>query len=241
MAHARKMRWLTYDPSADLASPEQKAVTATAADDIWTPDQMGKFLDHVSAHRLGGCFALTLLGLRREEVGELRWSDIDLDAGTLRIRQARVDVNGRDTIVTTKTQRSARDLPLPPHELAMVKAMRTFHLRERLAVGRPLAADDLLLSRTDGTRLPVRDYSREFAAQRRAAGLKAIPLGKLRHSNISRMRAAGIAADVVAAWHGHTERMTQAVYGRVTDDRLTAASAVFSGQAVGQVSTFAPK
>ncbi len=41
-------------------------------------------------------------------------------------------------------------------------------------------------------------------------------------------RAAGIAANVVAAWHGHTERMTQAVYGRVTDDRLTAASAVFS-------------
>jgi integrase len=75
----------------------------------------------------------------------------------------------------------------------------------------------------------VRDYSREFAAQRKAAGFKAITLGKLRHSNISRMHAAGIAADVVAAWQGHTERMTQAVYGRVTDDHLTAASAVFSG------------
>jgi len=47
------------------------------------------------------------------------------------------------------------------------------------------------------------------------------------------MRAAGIAADVVAPWHGHTERMTQADYGRVTDDRLTAASAVFSS-VVGQ-------
>jgi integrase len=195
---------------------------------------MGRFLDHVAAHRLGGCFALTLLGLRREEVGGLRWSDIDLDAGALRIRQARVDVNGRDTVVATKTKRSARDLPLPPHELAMVKAMRTVHLRERLAVGRPLADDDLLLSRADGTRLPVRDYSREFAAQRKAAGLKAIPLVKLRHSNISRMRAAGVAADVVAAWHGHTERMTQAVYGRVTDDRLTAASAVFEPRALGQ-------
>ncbi len=67
--------------------------------------------------------------------------------------------------------------------------------------------------------MPVRDYSREFAAQRGAAGLKAITLDKLRHSNISRMRAAGIAADVAAAWHGHTERMTQAVYGRVTDGR----------------------
>lgn len=139
----------------------------------------------------------------------------------------------------TKTDRSARDLPLPPRELAMIKAMRKAHVREHLAIGRPLTEGDLLLSRADGTPLPVRDYSREFAARRKAAGLKAIPLGKLRHSNISRMRAAGIPADVVAAWHGHTERMTMAVYGRVTDDRLTAASAVFSapiGQApaVGQ-------
>ena len=41
---------------------------------------MGKFLDHIAAHRLSGCFALTLLGLRREEVGGLRGSDIDLDS-----------------------------------------------------------------------------------------------------------------------------------------------------------------
>jgi len=234
MVHARKMRWLTYHPAADLDSPEQRGVTATAADDIWTPEQMAKFLDHVTTHRLGGCFALTLLGLRREEVGGLRWSDIELDTGALHIRRARVDVNGRDTIVPTKTERSARGLPVPPRELAMLKAMRSVHLRERLAVGRPLTDADLLLSRVDGTWLPVREYSREFAAQRTAAGLEAITLGKLRHSNISRMRAAGIAADVVAAWHGHTERMTQAVYGRVTDDRLTAAADVFSS-AVGQI------
>ena len=138
-------------------------------------------------------------------------------------------MNGRDTIVPTKTARSARDLPVPPRELSMLKPMRAAHLRERLAVGRPLTDGELLLSRADGTRMPVRDYSREFAAQRAAAGLKAITLGKLRHSNISRMRAAGI-----AAWHGHTERMTQAVYGRVTDDRMIAASAVFSS-AVGQI------
>src|ERR1700752_1075023 len=86
MGHARKMRWLTYDASADLDSPKQKAVTATAADDIWTPEQMGKFLDHVAGQRLGGCFALTLLGLRREEVGGVRWADLDLDPGVLRIR-----------------------------------------------------------------------------------------------------------------------------------------------------------
>jgi integrase len=233
VARARKMRWLTYDPSADLESPEQKAITATAADDIWTPEQMSTFLDHVAAHRLGGCFGLTLLGLRREEVGGLRWSDVALEAGTLRIRQARVDVNGRDTIVATKTERSGRDLPLPPHELAMLKAMRTAHLRERLAVGhlsptmtvafagrRHLVAGSRILPRVHR---PAKGGRAQGNHARQAAALEYLPDTRGRY-----------AADVVAAWHGHTERMTQAVYGPVTDDRLTAASAVFSTSAVGQ-------
>ncbi|WNG83789.1 hypothetical protein C6A86_009105 [Mycobacterium sp. ITM-2016-00316] len=140
-------------------------VPANAENDIHAA---GQFLDHVANHRLAGCFALTLLGLRREEVGGLRWQDIDLETGALRIRQARVDVNGHDTIVTPKTDRSSRDLPLPPRELSMIKTMRAAHLREHLAIGRPLANADLLLSRADGTPLPVREYSREFTAQRTA-------------------------------------------------------------------------
>ncbi|HEY6574458.1 MAG TPA: LuxR C-terminal-related transcriptional regulator [Mycobacterium sp.] len=44
----------------------------------------------------------------------LRWSDIELNTGAPHIRRARVDVNGRDTIVPTKTERSARGLPVRP-------------------------------------------------------------------------------------------------------------------------------
>ena len=213
---------------------ESYAVTATAADDIWTPAQMAKFLDHVTTHRLGGCFALTLLGLRREEVGGLRWSDIELDTGALHIRRARVDVNGRDTIVPTKTERSARGLPVPPRELAMLKAMRSVHPARAPGGGptthrrRPIA-----VTRRWNVATRARILARVCSPthRRRTRGDHA---RQARHSNISRMRAAGIAADVVAAWHGHTERMTQAVYGRVTDDRLTAAADVFSS-AVGQI------
>lgn len=193
---------------------------------------MTVFLDSVADHRLAGCFALTLLGLRREEVGGLRWSDLDLDRGELRIRQARVDVNGHDVVGDPKNARSVRDLPIPARELVMLKAMRTAHLRERMAVGRPLVDSDLILSRIDGTPLPVRDYTRLFTDRRKAAKLPQITLRNLRHSSVSRMRAAGVPADVVAAWHGHSERMTTAVYGRVSDDRLKAASEVFS-KAVG--------
>ena len=115
----------------------------------------------------------------------------------------------------------------------MLKAMRAAHLRERLAVGRPLTDGELLLPRADGTRMPVRDTpanSPPSAPPPASRQSRSASCG----TRISRGCAAGIAADVVAAWHGHTERMTQAVYRRVTDDRMIAASAVFSS-AVGQI------
>ncbi len=252
MAHAVAMRWVSTDPAAHLTPPKQKATRPpapapvqkaegecdghageadqdTAAAGIWTPAQMDTFAAHVVGHRLAGCFALTLLGLRREEVGGLRWCDLDLTDGTLSVVQARVDVNGRNLIEPPKTDRSIRDLPIPARELATLKAMRAVHLRERMQVGNPLCEIDLLMSRPDGTWLPVRDYSREFTRLRKAAKLPPITLRNARHSSVSRMRERGITTDVVASWHGHTERMTMQVYTRVTDDRLKAAAQAISG------------
>jgi hypothetical protein len=143
MATRAKMRWLTYDPSADLESPEQKGVTTTAADDIRTPERMTKFSITLRlTASTAGCAHVARSAPRGGR--RLRWSDIDLETGAM---------------------------PLGSRRLCWASC---------------------------GTRI-----SRGCAP-------------------------AGIAADVVAAWHGPTERMTQAVYGRVTDDRLTAASAVFS-------------
>ncbi|OBG27518.1 hypothetical protein A5764_02875 [Mycobacterium sp. 852002-51057_SCH5723018] len=53
----------------------------------------------------------------------------------------------------------------------------TGHCAETVPARRRLTNNDLLLSRPDGTRWPVRDYSREFTAQHKVAGLTAITLG----------------------------------------------------------------
>jgi hypothetical protein len=63
----------------------------------------------------------------------------------------------------------------------------------------------------------LRSPALQFAVQRATARLEAITLGKLRHSNISRKRPAGICTVV-----------TQVIYGRSPTTRLTAAAAVFS-------------
>ena len=162
MAHAQAMRWIETDPAAATRAPEQHGRAAIDADDVWTPADMRAFLDHVSGHRLAGCFALSLLGLRREEIGGLRWADVDLDAGVLSIRHARMDVNGRDVVVPVKTRRSERELPLPGRERALLAAMAATHSAERKHLTQTkLAPDAQLLSRADGTPLPARSYSQD--------------------------------------------------------------------------------
>ncbi len=51
-----------------------------------------RIADHIKGRRLEAAWTLTLAGLRRSEVLGLCWGHIDLDAGTVTIEQARVDL-----------------------------------------------------------------------------------------------------------------------------------------------------
>ncbi len=73
-----------------LPEPEQTEAAA------WSADQVVTFLDHVRGDRLAALFELVLLyGLRRGEAVGLRWADLDLDAGRLRVRRQLVYLGGR--------------------------------------------------------------------------------------------------------------------------------------------------
>ena len=112
-AHAVTMRWVSHDPAAHLKPPTQKVVVAAHVEDVWTPEEMATFLDSVADHRLAGCFALTLIGLRREEVGGLRWSDIDLTNRTLTIALTKSREGSKQVLKSPKTNSSRRVLSLP--------------------------------------------------------------------------------------------------------------------------------
>ena len=65
------------------------------------------------------------LGLRRGEACGLRWSDIDLRTGEVRIRRSRQVVHGQEVVVAPKTERSARSCWLPRFAVRRLRALRT--------------------------------------------------------------------------------------------------------------------
>jgi integrase len=90
-------------------------------------------LDAVKGHRLEALYRIALsLGLRKGEILGLRWQDIDLDAGTLRIAVSLQIVGGKPILVTPKTNRSRRTLPLSPSLIAALRQHKVRQLEKRV-------------------------------------------------------------------------------------------------------------
>ena len=61
---------------------------------VWSREELKEFLAATQGDRLYAMWVVLLTtGLRRAEVAGLRWSDVDLDPGTLTVRHTRVAVD----------------------------------------------------------------------------------------------------------------------------------------------------
>ncbi|MFN8515013.1 MAG: tyrosine-type recombinase/integrase [Chloroflexia bacterium] len=102
-----------------------------------TQAQARRFLDIVKGDRLEALYAVALsLGLRQGEALGLRWEDVDLDAGEMRVRRTLVKLNGQPfRLSEPKTRQSRRNLPLTPALIAQLRVHRVRQLEERLLVG----------------------------------------------------------------------------------------------------------
>lgn len=68
-------------------------------------------------------FLLVSTGLRRGEALGLQWSDVDLDARTLTVRQSVKTVGGKITLGATKTDGSRRTINVPAETVAILRSL----------------------------------------------------------------------------------------------------------------------
>jgi integrase len=130
-------------------------------------------------------------GLRRGELRGLRWSDVDLDKGILRVERGWDDHEGE---ITGKTRAALRTVPIA----AVLRGELVAH---KLRTGR--GGEALVFGATDERPFEPSTIRRRALAAWEVAGLTPIGLHECRHTFASLMIAAGVNAKALCSYMGH--------------------------------------
>ncbi|MGQ0631794.1 MAG: tyrosine-type recombinase/integrase [Sporichthyaceae bacterium] len=225
------IRWqaMVRNP-AQAADPPR--VSARKEMQTWTGPQLRTFLDSIEDDELRVCWwLLANTGMRRGEVLGLRWSDLDLNAGTLRIIRTLIttDVQRKGSPGmawgTPKTAKGRRTVALDPATVTAVRVHRTRQLKERLALGGDYQDQDLVVCQRDGTPVHPKTVSYQFGKAARNAKLPPIRLHDLRHTHATLALKAGIHPRIVQERLGHANvSITLDTYSHVDLDMQAAAA-----------------
>ncbi len=191
----------------------------------YTPAEARKVLEAARSDRLEAAWHLALYGLRRAEIAGLLWSDIDMDAGTLTIRETLVTVAGRPQTSAPKTERGARTLPLTDALAAALTRTRRRQAGEQLRAGPAWHDSGCVVANELGEPLHPDTISDRWDTLVRRAQVRRIRLHDARHTCGTLMHLEGVPVAVIAAWLGHASAdFTMRTYVHSQPDALAAAA-----------------
>ena len=206
---------------ASLVRPPRVAATEI---EIIREEQIRTVLEKLRGRALYPIVALALAtGMRRGELLALRWSDVDLDGGRLRVEQSLEQTKAGLKFKSPKTKFSRRSITLPASLVAELRAHWTAQQQQRLALGLGKAAGRRSCVFNVGReRAEPQRPDQEWSVQMAAAGLN-VTLHALRHTHVSSLIAAGVDILTISRRLGHASpTITLGVYGHLfsnTDDR----------------------
>jgi len=197
----------------------------------WSVDEAVTFLDVARGHPLHAAFVLVLtLGLRRGEVLGIAWDHVDLDDGTVRIRQQLQRFGGELRLTDVKTRRSGRMVPLPDPCIRALRKRKAEQAADRLAAGQRWEETGLVFTTRHGTPVEPRNLARTFDLLCERAEVRRIRLHDTRHTCASLLAAAGTHPRTIMAILGHSQiGVTMNVYTHVATEDQRAAVGLVGG------------
>jgi integrase len=227
LADAVEEGLIRRSPAARVPMPRTIAKADRAKEArAWDEAQVDTFLDTIAGHRWAGPLRLAVLyGLRRSELLALKWDDVDLDARTITVDEALVEVHGRPVWTEGKNARSRRTFGIDTDTAGHLAAHRTLQHRERLLVGSAWEAFDLLVATTIGRPVSPGNFDQTLDRLVARSGLPRLTSHGLRHTAATHM--VRQAADVgelraVADVLGHSPDVLMKTYAHVLPDSMAA-------------------
>ncbi|MDA0342065.1 MAG: site-specific integrase, partial [Proteobacteria bacterium] len=204
-----------------LESPEIEILTSDQV-----ADAMAKLADHPSLYPIF-CIAIGT-GARRGEIAALRWSDIDLDARTMRIERSFEQTAGGIRVKTPKTKAGRRTVSLPDFAIVAIRDHRVKTLEIRMALGAGALPPDMWVFGDYEGKMPnpysISDRWRDAVKNR---NLPKVTFHALRHTHASALINAGLDVVAVSRRLGHASpTITLGTYSHLfkTDDSVAAAA-----------------
>lgn len=174
-----------------------------------------RILDATKGHRYYVAYVLAAtMGLRRGELLGLRWSDVDLDGGLLRVGQTVQRIDGRLVVEQdAKSEDSENAVPLPAFTVRVLREHQAKQAAERLAWGELWDDHDLVSPNEIGRPVEPRNLNRHFETVRTRLDLPGVRLHDLRHSMVTLLLELGVAPHIVQAIARHAGmEITMQVY-----------------------------
>jgi integrase len=186
--------------------------------DTWGVEDSMRFLAVAAQSTYGPVWLLALTkGLRKGELLGVRWQDIDLERGILRVRQTVGSLRGKVVIRGTKTPKSRRDVDLWGGVLAALRAHKVRQNERRLEMGSSWQEGyDLVFTCENGGPIHPDNLDRDYDRWVKKAGVKRIRIHDLRHTYATLALANGENPKVVSETLGHADiAITLRVYTHV--------------------------
>jgi integrase len=200
-----------------------------------TAEQSALLLDAVRhSHVYWPVLIALATGARRGETLALRWKNVDLDRGTVRIVESLEQTRSGLRFKAPKTEK-ARAISLLAFVVNELRRLKLEQAEELLRVGVRQSSDTLVCARRDGEPLQPQSLTHEFP--RFLARLKDFPRVRfhdLRHSHATQLLLAGVHPKVAQERLGHsTISTTLDLYSHVTatmqEDAASRLDAAFEG------------
>lgn len=214
---ATEWKIISHNPVADVKKPKDNSDKEVNVYDEKEVEQLFKAVDNEPFHwRIFTSLALAA-GLRRGELLGLEWSHIDLEKGTIRIKQViGRGKNGRPVIKGPKTKTSKRTVSLPP---SLIEELKRYHLhwkKEKMKMRDQWVEKEheWLFCNEDGTHFYPTTPTTWWRRFTKRAEVRYIRLHDLRHTSATLLINQGVHAKIISERLGHADiRITMDTYG----------------------------
>jgi integrase len=193
-----------------------------------TPEQAASLLAAAQGNRHEHLYAmLVATGLRLGEAQALRWQDVDLPGGKLRVRHTLLWLGAREpwVLAEPKSERGKRVVPLIGPAAAALQAQRDRQAFERRMAGEVYADNGFVFTDPLGGPVSASSVDHDFKKLLRQAGLPTTHrVHDLRHSTATYLLGAGVPGRVVMDILGHSNMAMTHHYQNVLSGMLTEAA-----------------